>query len=41
MAHILLTRTEYGNRIPLEVRLQFRDLLSDSYYVPSLTHYLR
>ncbi|KAF4984445.1 hypothetical protein FZEAL_408 [Fusarium zealandicum] len=30
----------YGNRIPLEIRHQFHDLLNDSYLVPSLTHYL-
>ena len=32
---------EYGNRIPLEIRHQFHDLLNDSYLVPSLTHYLK
>ncbi|KAI8623381.1 anaphase-promoting complex subunit 5-domain-containing protein [Xylariaceae sp. FL1651] len=31
---------KYGNRIPLEIRHQFHDLLSDSYMVPSLSHYL-
>lgn len=30
---------KYGNRIPVEIRLQFDDLLTDS-LVPSLTHYL-
>ncbi|KAG6021285.1 hypothetical protein E4U41_002531, partial [Claviceps citrina] len=32
--------TEYGNRIPTEMRHQFHDLLQDSHLVPSLTHYL-
>lgn len=36
-----LTGIEYGNRIPLEIRHQFHDLLHDSFLVPSLTHYLR
>ncbi|KAF9872188.1 anaphase-promoting complex protein [Colletotrichum karsti] len=31
---------KYGNRIPLELRNQFQDLLGDSYIVPSLRHYL-
>ncbi|KAL0937930.1 Anaphase-promoting complex subunit 5 [Colletotrichum truncatum] len=31
---------KYGNRIPLELRNQFHDLLGDSYLVPSLRHYL-
>ncbi|OAQ68362.1 anaphase-promoting complex protein [Pochonia chlamydosporia 170] len=31
---------KYGNRIPLEIRHQFQDLLHDSFLVPSLTHYL-
>ncbi|KAM5347063.1 hypothetical protein ACJ41O_010068 [Fusarium nematophilum] len=31
---------KYGNRIPLEIRHQFHDLVHDSYLVPSLTHYL-
>ncbi|KAH7175957.1 anaphase-promoting complex subunit 5-domain-containing protein [Dactylonectria macrodidyma] len=31
---------KYGNRIPLEIRHQFHDLLNDSFVVPSLTHYL-
>ncbi|CAM1501670.1 Fc.00g036540.m01.CDS01 [Cosmosporella sp. VM-42] len=31
---------KFGNRIPLEIRHQFHDLLHDSYVVPSLTHYL-
>ncbi|KFG83437.1 anaphase-promoting complex protein [Metarhizium anisopliae] len=31
---------KYGNRIPLEIRHQFHDLLHDSFLVPSLTHYL-
>ncbi|EEU47577.1 uncharacterized protein NECHADRAFT_92127 [Fusarium vanettenii 77-13-4] len=31
---------KYGNRIPLEIRLQFHDLLKDSCIKPSLTHYL-
>ncbi|KAF7548347.1 hypothetical protein G7Z17_g7130 [Cylindrodendrum hubeiense] len=31
---------KYGNRIPLEIRHQFHDLLNDSFLVPSLTHYL-
>ncbi|KAI0020659.1 anaphase-promoting complex protein [Xylariomycetidae sp. FL0641] len=31
---------KYGNRIPLEIRHQFHDLLNDSYMVPSLSHYL-
>ncbi|ORY55668.1 anaphase-promoting complex subunit 5-domain-containing protein [Pseudomassariella vexata] len=30
----------YGNRIPLEIRHQFQDLLNDSFMVPSLSHYL-
>lgn len=33
--------TEYGNRIPMEIRHQFQDLLHDSFLIPSLTHYLR
>lgn len=33
--------SEFGNRIPLEIRHQFQDLLRDSFLVPSLTHYLR
>lgn len=32
---------EYGNRVPLEIRHQFQDLLRDSFLVPSLRHYLR
>ncbi|KAF6833422.1 Anaphase-promoting complex subunit 5 [Colletotrichum musicola] len=31
---------KYGNRIPLELRNQFHDLLGDSFLVPSLRHYL-
>ncbi|KAI1825826.1 anaphase-promoting complex subunit 5-domain-containing protein [Xylaria intraflava] len=31
---------KYGNRIPVEIRHQFQDLLMDSYMVPSLSHYL-
>ncbi|KAK6085380.1 Anaphase-promoting complex subunit 5 [Seiridium cupressi] len=31
---------KYGNRIPLEIRHQFSDLLNDSYMIPSLSHYL-
>ncbi|KAI0130118.1 anaphase-promoting complex protein [Xylariales sp. AK1849] len=31
---------KYGNRIPLEIRHQFHDLLNDSAMVPSLSHYL-
>jgi anaphase-promoting complex subunit 5 len=31
----------FGNRVPLEVRDQFHDMLRDSFLVPSLTHYLR
>ncbi|KND90382.1 Anaphase-promoting complex subunit 5 [Tolypocladium ophioglossoides CBS 100239] len=31
---------KYGNRIPVEIRHQFQDLLHDSFLVPSLTHYL-
>ncbi|KFA75367.1 hypothetical protein S40288_01995 [Stachybotrys chartarum IBT 40288] len=31
---------KYGNRVPVEIRNQFHDLLHDSYVVPSLTHYL-
>ncbi|KAM4064847.1 anaphase-promoting complex subunit 5 domain-containing protein [Hirsutella rhossiliensis] len=31
---------KFGNRIPLEIRHQFQDLLRDSFLVPSLTHYL-
>ncbi|KAL6361297.1 hypothetical protein LRP88_04764 [Fusarium phalaenopsidis] len=31
---------QYGNRIPLEIRHQFHDLLKDSCIKPSLTHYL-
>ncbi|KAG5929562.1 hypothetical protein E4U42_005486 [Claviceps africana] len=31
---------KYGNRIPIEIRHQFHDLLHDSFLVPSLTHYL-
>lgn len=30
----------YGNRIPLEIRHQFQDLLNDSFMIPSLSHYL-
>ncbi|KAF7563846.1 hypothetical protein G7046_g242 [Stylonectria norvegica] len=30
----------YGNRIPLEIRHQFHDLLNDSFLIPSLTYYL-
>ncbi|KAG5810359.1 hypothetical protein H9Q74_005171 [Fusarium xylarioides] len=32
---------KFGNRIPLEIRHQFHDLLDDSYLIPSLTHYLK
>ncbi|OBS24012.1 hypothetical protein FPOA_04560 [Fusarium poae] len=32
---------KFGNRVPLEIRHQFHDLLNDSYLVPSLTHYLK
>ncbi|KAI0547595.1 anaphase-promoting complex subunit 5-domain-containing protein [Xylaria curta] len=31
---------KYGNRIPLEIRHQFHDLIMNSYMVPSLSHYL-
>ncbi|KAK0725594.1 anaphase-promoting complex subunit 5-domain-containing protein [Lasiosphaeris hirsuta] len=31
---------KYGNRVPAELRDQFRDLLKDSHVVPSLAHYL-
>ncbi|KAI1493988.1 anaphase-promoting complex subunit 5-domain-containing protein [Biscogniauxia mediterranea] len=31
---------KYGNRIPLEIRHQFQDLLNDSFMIPSLSHYL-
>ncbi|GKT95185.1 anaphase-promoting complex protein [Colletotrichum tofieldiae] len=31
---------KFGNRIPLELRNQFHDLLGDSFLVPSLRHYL-
>lgn len=31
---------KYGNRIPLEIRHQFHDLVNDSAMVPSLSHYL-
>ncbi|KAI1865256.1 hypothetical protein JX265_008303 [Neoarthrinium moseri] len=31
---------KYGNRIPLEIRHQFQDLLHDSFMIPSLSHYL-
>ncbi|KAI0487263.1 anaphase-promoting complex subunit 5-domain-containing protein [Xylaria cf. heliscus] len=31
---------KYGNRIPLELRHQFHDLVTNSYMVPSLSHYL-
>lgn len=31
---------KYGNRVPLEIRHQFHDLVMDSYMVPSLSHYL-
>jgi anaphase-promoting complex subunit 5 len=31
---------KYGNRIPTEIRHQFNDLVTDSYMVPSLSHYL-
>ncbi|KAH8121137.1 hypothetical protein FP744_10002089 [Trichoderma asperellum] len=31
---------KYGNRIPLEIRHQFHDLLNDSFLIPSLTHYI-
>lgn len=37
----LTSNEEYGNRIPLEIRHQFHDLLNDSYMIPSLSHYLR
>ncbi|KAF5022312.1 hypothetical protein F66182_5641 [Fusarium sp. NRRL 66182] len=32
---------KFGNRIPLEIRHQFHDLLNDSHLIPSLTHYLK
>ncbi|KAF5674903.1 anaphase-promoting complex subunit 5 [Fusarium heterosporum] len=32
---------KFGNRIPLEIKHQFHDLLNDSYLIPSLTHYLK
>ncbi|KAL7938286.1 anaphase-promoting complex subunit 5 domain-containing protein [Trichoderma chlorosporum] len=31
---------KYGNRIPLEIRHQFHDLLNDTFLIPSLTHYI-
>ncbi|PHH90955.1 hypothetical protein CDD83_2083 [Cordyceps sp. RAO-2017] len=31
---------KFGDRIPIEIRRQFQDLLRDSFLVPSLTHYL-
>ncbi|KAI0476220.1 anaphase-promoting complex subunit 5-domain-containing protein [Xylariaceae sp. FL0804] len=31
---------KHGNRIPLEIRHQFHDLVNDSQMVPSLSHYL-
>ncbi|PHH72588.1 hypothetical protein CDD80_4425 [Ophiocordyceps camponoti-rufipedis] len=31
---------KYGNRVPVEIRLQFEDLLRDSSLVPSVRHYL-
>ncbi|KAI0204259.1 anaphase-promoting complex subunit 5-domain-containing protein [Astrocystis sublimbata] len=30
----------YGNRIPLQIRHRFHDLVIDSYTIPSLAHYL-
>ncbi|KAJ2903359.1 hypothetical protein MKZ38_010024 [Zalerion maritima] len=36
----LFPRCEYGSRLPVEIRLQLQDLLSDSYMVPSLSHYV-
>jgi anaphase-promoting complex subunit 5 len=40
--YVLLTvqYAEYGNRIPLEIRHQFHDLLNDTFLIPSLTHYI-
>ncbi|KAF9771690.1 hypothetical protein IL306_010662 [Fusarium sp. DS 682] len=32
---------KYGNRVPLEIRNQFDDLLHDCYLIPSLTHYIK
>ncbi|KAI9163514.1 anaphase-promoting complex protein [Paramyrothecium foliicola] len=32
---------KFGNRVPVEIRNQFHDVLHDSFLVPSLTHYLR
>ncbi|RDA91447.1 hypothetical protein CP533_6271 [Ophiocordyceps camponoti-saundersi (nom. inval.)] len=31
---------KYGDRVPVEIQRQFKDLLRDSFLVPSLTHYL-
>ncbi|KAL6698458.1 anaphase-promoting complex subunit 5 domain-containing protein [Trichoderma pleuroticola] len=31
---------KYGNRIPLEIRHQFHDLLNDTFLIPSVTHYI-
>lgn len=32
---------EHGNRVPVEIRNQFLDILSESFTIPSLAHYLR
>ena len=37
----ILTSPEHGNRVPMEIRHQVQDLLSDCFIVPSLRHYLR
>ena len=37
----MLIGAEFGNRVPLEIRHQFHDLLNDSSLIPSLTHYLK
>ncbi|KAK0390730.1 hypothetical protein NLU13_0233 [Sarocladium strictum] len=31
---------KFGNRVPMEIKHQFHDLLRDSFVVPSTTHYL-
>ncbi|KAF2970670.1 hypothetical protein GQX73_g2881 [Xylaria multiplex] len=31
---------KYGNRVPLDIRHRFHNLITDSYMVPSLSHYL-
>lgn len=38
---ILLIETEFGSRVPPEVKDKFRTLLRNSRVIPSLSHYLR